>query len=197
MNITIWECYFTQEERIEDGSASVQYRLLSPNHLTGSPDNPQLRLIKLETNENPAIPDMVALPMVVGGKEIQYRFRDRPEYETETFPISKTWVVQTEVDLVRSAPQEILDDLPAIWQARGLTADYLPKPLSAKSVGEWLETLEFDDKYAPARWIVVNEIVQVIDRDTETAAQAIGELARNSRSCAAIMVQAIPVNVNA
>lgn len=194
MKITLWECYFTQEERIEGGSASVQYRLLSPNHLTGVPDNPQQHLIKLETNQNPALPDMVALPMAVGGKEIRYHFHDRPEYETETFPISNTWVVQAEIDVIRGTPQEILDDLFAIWQARDLATDYLPKPLSAKSVGEWLETLEYDDKYAPARWITANKIVEVINNDTETAAQAIQQIALNSPSCAAILVHAIPIN---
>ena len=197
MNITLWECYFTQEERIEGGSASVQYRLLSPNHLTGVPDNPQQHLIKLETDENPAFPDMVALPMAVGGKTIRYHFHDQQKYETETFLISDTWVVQTEIDLIRSTPQEILGDLSAIWDVRGLATDYLPKPLSAKSVGEWLETLEDDDKYAPARWITANEIVQVINNDTEAAAQAIQQIALNSPSCATILVHAIPININA
>ena len=194
MNITLWECYYTQEERIEGGSASVQYRLLSPNYLTGRPDNPQPHLIKLETNQNPALPDMVALPLAVGGKEIRFRFRDRPEYETEAFPTSNTWVVQTEINLVRGTPQEILDDLSAIWQAPGLATDYLPKPISAKSVGEWLETLEDDDRHAPARWIAANQIVQVINLDTETAAKAIQQIAHNSPSCAAILVHAIPIN---
>ena len=194
MNITLWECYYTQEEPVEGGSASVQYRLLSPNYLTGRPDNPQPHLIKLETNQNPALPDMVALPMAVGGKEIHYHFHDRPEYETETFLISDTWVVQTEIDVIRGTPQEILDDISAIWQARGLATDYLPKPLSAKSIGEWLEILEDDDRHAPARWIAATQIVQVIDHDTETAAKAIQQIAHNSPSCAAILVHAIPIN---
>lgn len=194
MNITLWECYYTQEEQIQGGSASVQYRLLSPNHFTGRPDNPQRPLIRLETNQNPALPQMVALPMVVGGKEIRFRFHDRPEYETQTFLISHTWVVQTEINLITGTPQQILDDLPAIWQAQGLATDYLPKPLSAKSVGEWLETLEFDDRETPARWVGMNGTVQVLGNDTETAAQAIQQMARRSPSCAAIMVHAIPIN---
>ena len=194
MNITLWECYFTEAEQIEGGTASVQYHLLSPNHLNGSPDNPQPHLIKMESSPNPALPVMAALPMVVGGREIHYRFHNRPEYETETFLISDTWVVQTEVDLIRSTPQEIVDNLSAIWDARGLSSVRLPKPLSAKSVGEWLETLEFDDKYTPARWVTMNEVVQVANNDTETAARAIQQIARNSPTCAAILVHAIPLN---
>ena len=196
MNITLWECYFTQDEGIEGGSASVQYRLLSPNHLSGVPDNPQPHLIKLENSQNPALPDMVALPMAIGGKEIRYRFYDQSKYETETFLISNTWVVQTEIDIIRGTPQEILDDLSNIWQAQGLVTHYLPKPVSVKSVGAWLETVEFDDTYTPARWITTNETVQVINNDTETAAQAIQQIAQTNPSYAAILVHAIPININ-
>ena len=196
MNITLWECYFTQDEPINDGSASVEYRLLSPNYLTGVPSNHQPRLIRFEHDEDSVLPERVGLPMVIGGKKVRYKFYGRPEYETETLSRHNTWVVQTEVDLIRSIPQEILDAVASVWQSHGLEASYRVMPWSASSVGDWLEILEDDDRQAPARWLAMNEFVAVVNGDTETAAMEIQRMGRDHVSAAAVLVQAIPVNAD-
>ena len=196
MNITLWECYFTQDEPINDGSASVEYRLLSPNYLMGVPSNPQPRLIRFEHDEDSVLPERVGLPMVIGGKNVRYKFYGRPEYETETLSTHNTWVVQTGVDLIKSAPQEILDAVASVWQSHGLEANYRAMPLSASSVGEWLEILEDDDRRAPAQWLAMKDSAMVVNGDTETAAMRIQQMGRDNVSAAAVLVQAIPVNAD-
>ena len=189
MNITLWECYYTQEEPVEGGSASVQYHLLSPNHFTGVPSNPSPYLIKPE-NPTGLFP-MVALPMAVGGKEIRFNLRDRQP--GENWLTSNTWVVQTNIDLIEGTPQEILDDLTEIWITRRLAADYRLHPFSARSVGEWMETLEFDYRKMPARWISPNGTVVVSADNVASTTQDIQQVTRDCLSSAAVLVQAIPL----
>ena len=185
MNITLWECFYLQEERIEGGSASVQYHLLSPTHLTGVPSNPQPRLIKSEDGRNAAI------PMVIEGKEIRYTFHDDNGQNIKNFNTDDYWVVQTDADLISTDPQEILMALSTIWAASGLSAEYEARPLSVKSVGHWVDTVDFDDKYVPSRWVTQRETAKVANQNVENMAASIIRLGREHRECAAVSVQAI------
>ncbi len=185
MNITLWECFYFEEEPIEGGTASVQYHLQSPNHLTGVPSNPQPRLIKSEDGRNAAI------PMAIGDKEIRYTFSDANGPDIENFTTSDYWVVQTQVDLIPTSPQDILAAMHDVWAASGLSAEFEAKPLSVKSVAYWIDTVDFDDKYVPARWVTQRETAVVVNQDVETMAASIIRLGRAHRECAAISVQAI------
>ena len=185
MNITLWECFYSEEEQIEGGTASVQYHLLSPNHLSGVPSNPQPRLIKSEDRRNAAI------PMVIGDKEIRYTFRDTNSQDIENFTTSDYWVVQTQVDLIPTSPQEILAAMHEVWAASGLSTEFEARPLSVKSVAYWVDTVYYDDKYVPARWVTQGETAEVVNHDVETMATSIIRLGREHRECAAISVQAV------
>lgn len=185
MNITLWECFTLEEEQVEGGTASVQYHLLSPNHFAGVPSNPQPRLIKSEDGRNAAI------PMTIGGKEIRYTFRDANGLDIENFTTSDYWVVQTQVELIPTSPQEILAAMHDVWVASGLSAEFEARPLSVKSVAYWIDTVDYDDKYVPARWATQRETAEVVNHDVETMAASIIRLGREHRECAAVSVQAI------
>ena len=76
----------------------------------------------------------------------------------------------------------------ATWIAAGSPSEYGARPLSAKSVGKWINTVDFDDEYEPARKVTERETAQVIDHNVEDMAAAIVRLGREHRGCAAFMV---------